>query len=123
LNKEYGTTLIISKATLDQTNGAFHPRFLDLVAVKGKREPVEVFEILDAERLPELQSESSLRAYDEGIVLYRQRDWLGAAAKFQEALRLVPEDGPSAVYLKRCEDLMEDPPAPDWDGVYVMTRK
>jgi adenylate cyclase len=123
LNKEYGTTLIVSKATLDQTDGSFHPRFLDLVAVKGKREPVEVFEILDAERLPGLQSEPSLRAYDEGIVLYRKRDWLGAAAKFQEALRLVPADGPSAVYLKRCEDLMQDPPAPDWDGVYVMTRK
>ncbi len=106
-----------------RSDGSFHPRFLDLVAVKGKTEPVDVFEILDAERLPGLQSEPSLRAYDEGIVLYRQRDWLGAAAKFQEALRLVPADGPSAVYLKRCEDLMRDPPAPDWDGVYVMTRK
>jgi adenylate cyclase len=123
LNKEYGTTLIVSKATLDQTDGSFQVRFLDLVAVKGKREPVDVFEILDAERLPGLQSKPSLRAYDEGIVLYRERDWLGAAAKFQEALRLVPADGPSAVYLKRCEDLMQDPPAPDWDGVYVMTRK
>ena len=88
LNKEYGTTLIISKATLDQTDDRFHQRFLDLVAVKGKREPVDVFEILDAERLPGIQSGAALRAYDEGIELYRQRDWLGAAAKFQEALRL-----------------------------------
>ena len=41
LNKEYGTTLIVSKATLDQTGGVFHDRFLDLVAVKGKKEPVD----------------------------------------------------------------------------------
>jgi adenylate cyclase len=123
LNKEYGTTLIVSKATLDQTGGTFHERFLDLVAVKGKKEPVEVFEILDAERLPGIHAGPALRAYDEGLELYRERDWLGAAAKFQEALRLSPDDGPAAVYLQRCEDLLHDPPPVDWDGVYVMTRK
>jgi adenylate cyclase len=123
LNKEYGTTLIVSKSTLEETGGLFHARFLDLVAVKGKKEPVEVFEILDAERLPGIHSGPALRAYDEGIRLYRQRDWLGAAAKLQEALRLAPDDGPSAVYLQRCEELMDDPPPVDWDGVYVMTRK
>jgi adenylate cyclase len=123
LNKEYGTTLIVSRATLDETGGIFHARFLDLVAVKGKKEPVEVFEILDADRLPGIHAGPALRAYDEGIELYRERDWLGAAAKFQEALRLSPDDGPSAVYLKRCEDLLHDPPPVDWDGVYVMTRK
>jgi adenylate cyclase len=123
LNKEYGTTLIVSKATLDQTGDVFHERFLDLVAVKGKREPVEVFEILDAERLPGIHTGPALSAYDEGVQLYRERDWLGAAAKFQEALRLSPDDGPAAVYLRRCEDLLHDPPPVDWDGVYVMTRK
>jgi adenylate cyclase len=123
LNKEYGTTLIVSKATLDETGNVFQDRFLDLVAVKGKKEPVDVFEILDAERLPGIHAGPALRAYDEGIELYRERDWLGAAAKFQEALRLSPDDGPAAVYLKRCEELMDDPPPVDWDGVYVMTRK
>jgi adenylate cyclase len=123
LNKEYGTTLIVSRATLDETGGVFHDRFLDLVAVKGKREPVEVFEILDAERVPGIYAGPALRAYDEGIKLYRERDWLGAAAKFQEALRLSPDDGPGAVYLQRCEELMNAPPPVDWDGVYVMTRK
>jgi adenylate cyclase len=123
LNKEYGTTLIVSKATLDQTGDTFHERFLDLVAVKGKKEPVEVFEILDAERVPGIHTGPALSAYDEGVQLYRERDWLGAAAKFQEALRLSPDDGPAAVYLRRCEDLLHDPPPVDWDGVYVMTRK
>jgi adenylate cyclase len=123
LNKEYGTTLIVSRATLDGTGGVFHARFLDLVAVKGKKEPVEVLEILDAERVPGIHAGPALRAYDEGIALYRERDWLGAAAKFQEALRLSPDDGPAAVYLQRCEELMHDPPPVDWDGVYVMTRK
>ena len=123
LNKEYGTSLIVSAATLAATKGAFRARFLDLVAVKGKKEPVEVYEIL-ADR-PELDAatEALLRAYEAGVATYRQRDWLRAAARFQEALRHLPGDGPSALYLQRCESLMADPPPADWDGVYVMTRK
>jgi adenylate cyclase len=64
-----------------------------------------------------------LRAYEAGVTSYRARDWLGAAARFQEALRHRPGDGPSALYLQRCETLMAEPPPADWDGVYVMTRK
>src|SRR5439155_737948 len=69
LNKEYGTTLIVSKTTLEQTGGVFHDRFLDLVAVKGKREPVEVYEILEAEHDSAIQTGPALRAYSEGIQL------------------------------------------------------
>jgi len=129
LNKEYGTSLIVSAATLTQTGGAFRERFLDLVAVKGKKEPVEVYEILGERAGPagtgriDEAGEAMLRAYRAGVDAYRTRDWLGAAARFQEALRHRPSDGPSAVYLQRCEALMADPPPADWDGVYVMTRK
>ena len=123
LNKEYGTSLIVSAATLAQTKGAFRARFLDLVAVKGKKEPVEVYEVLGDQSELDARTEAMLRAYEVGVTAYRERDWLRAAARFQEALRHVPGDGPSAVYLQRCEDLMADPPPADWDGVYVMTRK
>ncbi|MCC6174613.1 MAG: adenylate/guanylate cyclase domain-containing protein [Chloroflexi bacterium] len=123
LNKEYGTTLIVSKATLDETSGQLHVRFLDLVAVKGKQAPVEIFEIVDAATIASIHGGPALQAYEEGIAAYRRRDWLGAAARFQEALRLSPADGPSAVYLRRCEELLADPPPADWDGVFVMTHK
>ncbi|MDP8922374.1 MAG: adenylate/guanylate cyclase domain-containing protein [Chloroflexota bacterium] len=123
LNKEYGTSLIVSAATLAATNGAFRARFLDLVAVKGKKEPVEVYEILADRTELDAATEAMLRAYEAGTAAYRGRDWLGAAARFQEALRHLPGDGPSALYLQRCESLIADPPPADWDGVYVMTRK
>ena len=91
--------------------------------MKGKKEPVEVFEILDAEHIPSSTPKApcapTMRAWSCTV----SATGSGAAAKFQEALRFSPDDGPSAVYLQRCEDLMEDPPAADWDGVYVMTRK
>jgi len=65
----------------------------------------------------------ALRAYGQGLEAYRERDWLGAAARFQEALRWAPHDGPSTLYLERCKQLMDEPPPADWDGVFVMTHK
>ncbi len=123
LNKQYGTQLIVAESTLRAAGDEFRSRFLDLVAVKGKTEPAAVYEVLTSDVALGDETDAALAAYDEGILAYRARDWLRAAARFQEALRLAPADGPSALYLERCEALMRDPPPVDWDGVFVMTHK
>ena len=61
--------------------------------------------------------------YDLGIARYRERDYAVAAEEVAAAVALVPTDGPSRLYLERCHDLLEEPPAEDWDGVYVMKHK
>jgi adenylate cyclase len=121
LNKEYSTAIIASEATLEAAGAPFRTRFLDLVAVKGKREPTRIFELLPPSNLP--AREAALAAYGRGLALYQQRSYLEALPHFAEAQRLAPDDGPTAVYLERCRELAESPPAPEWDGVYVMTRK
>jgi adenylate cyclase len=123
LNKEYGTTLIVSGTTLAEAGAGFHSRFLDLVAVKGKSEPVEVFQIMTPREFATPGVSEAIGAYAAGMQAYLERDWLGAAARFQEALRHCPSDGPSALYLERCELLMDTPPPADWNGVFVMTHK
>ena len=45
------------------------------------------------------------------------------AATFREVVAVRPGDGPSAMYLERCDELVAAPPGPGWDGVYVMTHK
>ena len=122
LNKEYATHIIASESTVSAAGPEVRARFLDLVAVKGKREPTQVFELLPRGAQSEQRS-AVLAAYEQGVERYRARDYLGALPHFAEARRLDPTDGPSAVYLERCRELAESPPAPDWDGVYVMTRK
>lgn len=123
LNKEYGTNIIVSDSTLSGVGDEFVTRFLDLVIVKGRSTPVGVYELVG--RTGELSEEKlqSLVAYDEASRRYRARDWLGAAAKYQEVLRLNHTDPPAALYLERCQALLSDPPPSDWDGVYVMTHK
>jgi adenylate cyclase len=131
LNKEYGTSIIISETTLAQAGPGIRARFLDLVAVKGKKEPTAVYELLAVDELTDGRvdgranghTDEALEAYERGIECYRARDYRGAIPYFETALRLDPDDGASALYLERCRTLAENPPPADWDGVYVMTRK
>lgn len=70
--------------------------------------------------------ESTLKAlehYNKGLQLYKTRKFNEAIEEFQEAIRLKPQDGPSLLYIERCENFLKNPPPPDWDGVYTMTTK
>jgi adenylate cyclase len=122
LTKEYGARIVVGDSTRAAAADAFVFRFLDLVAVKGKTEPAAVYELLaPAGALPP-EREPLLAIYSRGLAAYRAQNWRGAVAAFSEALRADPEDGPSALYLRRAEEYAAAPP-PAWDGVYVATHK
>lgn len=61
--------------------------------------------------------------YNRGLELYRARRFEEAKKYFQKALEIIPDDGPSQVYIERCDYFIKNPPPPDWDGVFVMTTK
>jgi adenylate cyclase len=128
LNNEYGTRICISQATLDGAGGriAFAVRYLDLVAVKGKREAVPVYELLGRgdDAAVVVRYEPLFEHYNRAVVLYQQRQFAEAAVWFNRALALTNgDDGPSAVYVERCMELALAPPDADWDLVYVMKHK
>ncbi len=64
-----------------------------------------------------------LKYYNEGLKLYKERKWEEALEKFQKALEIKPDDGPSKLYIERCKHFIENPPPEDWDGVFTMTTK
>ncbi len=61
--------------------------------------------------------------YKKGLSLYKARRFEEAAEYFKRCLEIIPNDGPSSVYLERCEMYIKNPPPPDWDGVFVMKTK
>lgn len=61
--------------------------------------------------------------YNKGLDAYKQRRWDDAIGFFKRALEVVPEDGPSKLYLERAENYKQTPPPDDWDGVFTMTTK
>ena len=124
-NKSYDTLVMASALTLDQaTWSSFRFRELDLIAVKGKEEPVTVYEILELAdaKLP-APKEEALKQYEAGLRVYKTRDWKLAASYFQAALEADPDDGPSRVYLERATEYVADPPPADWDFVVRRTVK
>lgn len=124
LNKEYGTHIIINETTYAAAKSAnFLFRELDLIRVKGKLQPVRIYELICRanEVTPELQER--LKSFAEGRALYQKRRWAEAQSTFQTILEKWPGDGPSRMYWKRCQEYLFDEPPSGWDGVFTMTHK
>lgn len=121
-NKVYGTHILIDQNTRDMAGDAIRVRPIDCIAVKGKTEPVQVYELLAMANEPLPFDEGVLPAYAAGLAAYLAGDWPGAREHFAECERLCPEDMPAKVMKKRCEMLTRRPPA-TWDGVWILTSK
>ncbi|HEX2311455.1 MAG TPA: adenylate/guanylate cyclase domain-containing protein [Vicinamibacterales bacterium] len=123
LTKEYGVHVVIGDNTRAAAGDAFAYRFLDVVAVKGRPVPLVVWELLDRERALEPGAAARLARYHEGVDLYRAQQWHAAANHFADLEREAPGDGPVALYARRTREALDDPPPPNWDGVYVARTK
>jgi adenylate cyclase len=124
INKEYGTSIIISEFTYNAVKDTLLCRELDSVRVKGQKLPVRIYELLgDQKDAGTDETETVLRHFAEALAEYKQARWDDAVAAFQKVLELRPGDAPSELYIQRCRDLKENPPPAPWDGVFTMTRK
>ncbi len=122
-NKEYGTMMMVSDNTYQRVKHAVRGRFLDFLAVKGKKEPVKVHELVcKIGDEPEGWFERT-ELYDKAIQLHLERKWDEAIATFEEVLKLDPNDGPSKTYITRCNEYKVNPPPEGWDGRYILTHK
>ncbi len=121
-NKEYGTRIILGSSTHDEVKDAVVVRELDLVRVKGKREPVHIYELLGiAPATPALAE--FVERFRWGLSAYTAQRWDEAIARFREADELRGGDPTSRKYLERCEAMRREPPGPEWDGVFHMKTK
>ena len=121
--KQYAAKLLISEFTYKKLKGIYRIRDVDLVVVKGKTEPVGVYEVLDFysdEEFPNVME--VLGHFKTGIERFREGSWKKAIDSFNEVCRLHSKDKLSQIYIKRCKHLISDPPK-NWDGVWIMTSK
>lgn len=123
LNKTYGTNIIVSEMTFDKVKGEFLARELDLVRVKGKDQPVKIYELLSPVKTASADQQTLAGGFQDALAEYRKRNWDRAREAFQAVLGKFTHDGPAKLYLERCDVLSKNPPPVDWDGVYTMTTK
>ncbi|MBR0717117.1 adenylate/guanylate cyclase domain-containing protein [Bradyrhizobium liaoningense] len=119
-NKYLGTSIMASEMTVAQTGGTFAWRELDSIRVKGRDEPVRIYEPL-AERGAETPAQANAAAaYAEGLAHWRAREFAKAADCFT---RVAATDRPSALFETRARELASNPPPPDWTPVNTLEGK
>ena len=127
LNKEYATHILLSETTYMAVEDPLLVfRELDLIRVKGKSQPVTLYELIAARGTAEGDApdlEERLELFALGRACYRERRWQDAQIIFEKLCERWPEDGPAQMYLNRCKEYQVAGPDEDWDGVYVMTHK
>ena len=117
--KQYGTDLIISDAVRARVSGQFVCRTADMVKVKGKLVPMEIFTVPG--RVGECDL-AALEIFEEAVRLFRGGIFDEALAAFEKARAAGLDDGLTAMYVERCQEMIANPPE-NWDGVWTMTKK
>ena len=116
--KPYGVKLIVGPQTAESVGNVYQVVELDLIAVKGKKEPARIYTVLEMNDVAaELQHKKFLE-------MYRQGSW-GAAMKFAEDLKLCWNGELVAYYdmmIDRCND-MKKAGVKNFDGIYRATSK
>ena len=122
ITKQYQIQIVISEGTYREVADKFVCRELDKIKVKGKNQPVNIYELLDV-AAEKSKYESLLTGFDRAMAAYRSQNWKDAAGQFGELLGVYPDDGPTRVFLQRALEYLDNAPESDWDGVYVMKSK
>jgi adenylate cyclase len=123
-NKQYKSNIMISDFTYTHVKDKVVVRELDLIQVKGKNEPVKVYELLGTTKMEMTgNKKQSLELYHEGLRLYRARQWEEANAYMLQAYSLDETCYAAQIYSERASLYKLTPPPDDWNGIFVMTSK
>jgi adenylate cyclase len=121
-NKEYGTKTLITEAVYEKVKGAFLCREIDLVTVKGKTQPVRIFELLQETKSASEKLGHMKKLFETSLELYRTQKWDAAERGFSALVNEFKDDT-SEIFLERVADFRKNPPGKAWDGVFHRTSK
>jgi len=123
LAPKYNTDIVISAQTLQQAEakGLFEYRLLDWVRVKGRKSPIEVYEIIDHQDAKVKQLKlANAELIEQGLGYRKERQWEQAKTHFQQALKINPDDSLVLHHLEQCALLQNTELAEDWDGSILL---
>ncbi len=121
-NKLYGSQILVSESTAQLVKDRFLVRKLDVLRVKGKHQPMAVYELM-TEGPGDDRQRRLARVYEAALEAYQKQRWDKAEALLAELDKEFPDDPPAAALRRRIADLRRNPPPADWDGVYVAHEK
>ncbi len=133
--KAYGAYIMITEDTYraaSENHKDIAYRYLDKIVVKGRTQPVEMYEVTGFWEYLDGDAKGCLELFQQGIDNYLKQNWDEAEKLFLKSKELEPnkpgitpgvKDNPSMILIDRVRAMRENPPGDDWDGVYIMTSK
>jgi class 3 adenylate cyclase len=118
VNKLYGTQILVTDRTRRDAGPGIVARRIDTVRVIGRREPVELWELLGESDQVNGQLAERMKQYESALNLYLSRQWSDARAAFDRL-----DDPPARAMAGRCAVLADQDPTSAWDGVWNLDRK
>ena len=123
ITKQYGCDIVLSEHTYELCKERIRVRELDLIRVKGKMEPVKIYELLGESSEPiDMKTKIFLDLYQQGREAYKAASFDLAISLFNLAQALQPEDRAIDLHIARSQMYLLRPPAEDWDGDRKSTR-
>ena len=123
LTKAYFSTILISQTTYEKVHEQICCRIADYVKVKGKDEPIIIYDVLGEKNGVSSDTLKIAELTDTGFEYYRNMNFDKATTVYSEILQLNPEDRLIQMFQERCRAYTESSPPKNWDGCYTHTSK
>ena len=123
VNKIYGTNIIISEHTKEKMGNEFFTRELDEIRVKGKTQAIRIYELLDQISMNDESFRRCIEHFAEGLRHYKKGEFREAIIAFQSGKSFKADDGPTNVFINKCDNYLLTPPAGVWDGITTLEFK
>ena len=122
ITKQYGVGFIVGESTRELLKKEFVFRELDRVRVKGKEDPVGIYEPVGEEGKVAREDLDEIKLWNQALRSYRSQDWDQAEVALMNLQRIKPRYLYD-LYVKRVEHLRKEPPGENWDGVTIFETK
>ncbi|HEY9880241.1 MAG TPA: adenylate/guanylate cyclase domain-containing protein, partial [Leptolyngbyaceae cyanobacterium] len=124
VTKEYGCDIVLSEHTYELCQNLIWVRELDRIRVKGKMQPVNLYELIDKkDNALEPDVQKFLDLYEAARSAYTGMRFKEAIGLFEEANQIRSGDRAVSVHIRRAKEYLNAPPPENWDGVHIMTTK
>lgn len=127
-SKMYGCVIVISEKTYEACKARIWVRELDFITVKGKTEPVRIYELVGIKEGPlakelDPKQQELIDAYHQGRKYYLDSEFELAMAEFAKVQEIDPNNKAANLHTDRCLHFLQEPPPDNWDGVWRLTEK
>jgi len=109
LTKTYHTPLLITENTYQQLTdqSQYKIRIIDRVTVKGKTEPVTIYEVFDAQESVQVELKSTTLAdFEQGFHYFHDGEFEHAQKAFEKVLQVNSDDKAAQIYVESCRKVL-----------------